>query len=155
MPTEERSFYVYPIVEVVSLLIAAFLLSGVVIFIDLKFFRLGIWATYALMGIWALIFAKIIYAVIQARFEKIVLEKKALAYEKGIFFHKRVVLPYVQITEARYTQNLLERILDIGEMFIDTAGGSKMAIVVKHMRMKHIRRILEEISKKSNVEVEE
>jgi len=86
---------------------------------------------------------------IMAKFQVITLDENTISYSTGILATKRVTLPYARITETSYAQGILERILGVGTVSIDTAGGSDVAIRVGNVRYSDIKKLLQEIGEKT------
>lgn len=74
------------------------------------------------LGVIAVGLLGIIGAFVFAYSHIITIESNALVYRTGILSKKEFTLPYVSITEANYQQSLLERILGLGHIKIDTPG---------------------------------
>ena len=58
-------------------------------------------------------------------------------------------MPYVKITEAGYSQGLIQRIFGVGTLTLDTAGGSAVAIYLSDIKRSDIDEVLSEVREKS------
>jgi uncharacterized membrane protein YdbT with pleckstrin-like domain len=95
----------------------------------------------------AVIYIAILYA--RAKFEVITLEDSSIRHTRGVLSQMSVVLSYSKITEATYTQTLMQRIIGVGNLHLDSAGGSMMAIHVQDVKKSDIDRTMENTRKKS------
>jgi len=93
--------------------------------------------------------AYILLAVLVTKFHTITLEEQTITYHSGIISTRKIVLPYAKITEASYTQGLTQRIFGVGTLRVDTAGGADVAIHMADVRYADLKKILDEINKKS------
>jgi membrane protein YdbS with pleckstrin-like domain len=98
----------------------------------------------------AVIYIAILYA--RAKFEVITLEESAIRHTRGVLAQKSVVLSYSKITEATYTQTIFQRVIGIGNMHLDSAGGSMMAIHIMDVKKADIDKTMENARKKSGDE---
>ncbi len=137
-----KNYHPSPIIDIVSSLIGGLVLSVVVFFLRQY---ISTYFSLALGAIWGIMILKIIWSIISVRFQTIVLAKRGVEYVQGVISQHRVILPYDQITEAKYTQSIMERIFNIGSLYLDTAGGSKMAIHVHNLSMDVIHEILDNL----------
>lgn len=140
-----RSFNPHPIVAVTKVIIMALLLTALLYVMKDVVER--IFATL-LLSLWLVAFIFVSISLIAARFHTLSLEENSIIYNSGILSLRRIVLPYAKITEASYTQSLIQRIFGVGSLNIDTAGGNNVAIHVHDIRYGHLKRILEEINSK-------
>ena len=143
----KRSFNPNPIVHVTRMFLVALAISALLIF-GMKFIPEDI-IMKVLLVIWVLAVIYIALANIMVKFRTISLHENALNYREGILSSKKVVLPYVKITEATYVQSFVQRIFRVGTLKIDSAGGSFAAIFVHDVNTKDLDEILEEINAKT------
>jgi uncharacterized membrane protein YdbT with pleckstrin-like domain len=141
----ERSFNPHPIVAVTKVIIMAALLS--ILLYVMKDVVERIFSTL-LLSLWLVAFVFVTISLIAARFHTLTLEENTIAYNSGILSLRRIVLPYAKITEASYTQSLIQRIFGVGSLNIDTAGGDSVAIRIHDIRYGHLKTILDEINAK-------
>jgi len=81
-----------------------------------------------------------------AHFQTVTLEEKTFVYASGILSHKQVTLPYSKITEANYSQGILERLLGIAILKIDSAGFSDSQIRLADIRFSDVQKTLDMIN---------
>ncbi|MEW6748522.1 MAG: PH domain-containing protein [Candidatus Micrarchaeota archaeon] len=140
-----RSFHPYPIVGVTKSAIIAVLLSALVFVLrdllkDLMLPLLG-----AVIGLSLLM---IIFAFIAARFHTLTISDTSISYHTGVISTRNIVLPYAKITEASYTQGLIQRLFGVGTLNLDTAGGSAVAIHITDIKRSDIEDVLTEVRTK-------
>jgi len=140
-----RSFNPYPVVRVIKIFISVVILSLLLYAVQGYIER--IW-TILLLAVWLLGIASGMIAIISAKFHTITLDESSMVYQSGILSTRRVVIPYAKVTEASYTQDLIQRIFGIGTLNVDTAGGSNVAIHVLDIKHSHLILILEDIRRK-------
>ncbi|MBU1166028.1 PH domain-containing protein [Candidatus Micrarchaeota archaeon] len=102
--------------------------------------------------IWIISLIYIATIFIMSRFYSITLDEKSVTYKRGIFWTKEIMLPYHRITEATYIQGIVQRILRVGTLIVDTAGGSHMAIHVEDIKSSDLKMIIGEIKTKSHAD---
>jgi uncharacterized membrane protein YdbT with pleckstrin-like domain len=103
----------------------------------------------ALALIWIAAIGLALVAFISVRTITITIEENILSYSRGILTTRKVLLPYAKITETSYVQGILERLLGIGTLSIDTPGGSEVAIHVSGLRYDDVKELLHEINRRS------
>ena len=81
-----------------------------------------------------------------AHFQTVTLEEKTFVYSSGILSHKQVTLPYSKITEANYSQGILERLLGVATLKIDSAGFSDSQIRLTDIRFSDVEKTLDMIN---------
>lgn len=140
-----RSFHPYPIVGVTkSVIIALFL--GAVIFVLQGF--LGLLAIPLFLAVAGISLLMIILAFTAARFHTLTIEESSISYQTGVLSTHSVVLPYPKITEASFTQGLIQRIFGVGTLNLDTAGGSVVAIHISDIKRSDIEEVMKEVKTK-------
>jgi uncharacterized membrane protein YdbT with pleckstrin-like domain len=102
-----------------------------------------------LLALWLIGLAFVLVAFLRAKFHTITLDENTLTYNSGILSLRRIVLPFSRITEASYTQDLVQRIFGVGTLNVDTAGGSDVAIHVHDIKYKDLKMILDDINRRS------
>ncbi len=140
-----HSFHPYPIVAAVKIFLMDVLLSA--LFFFLRDYIESIFITL-LLALWLIGFAFMLVAFLRSRFYTVTLEGNTLTYNSGILSLRNVVLPYERITEASFTQDVVQRIFGVGTLNVDTAGGSDIAIHVHDIRHKDLKAILAAINLK-------
>ncbi len=100
-----------------------------------------------LLWLIAILYVALIYAA--AKFEVITLSETSVTHTKGVLSRRNVVLPYVKVTEATYSQTLMQRIFGVGTLHLDSAGGSMVAINVANIKKRDIDMIIADVNKKS------
>ncbi len=143
------SFNPNPIVGVFRILFLAILLSLIAFTFKDMIDRIFL----PLVGItWlvAIIYIAILYA--RAKFEVITLDENSIKYTRGVLAQHSVVLSYSKITESTSTQTLVQRIIGVGNLHLDSAGGSMMAIHMHDVKKADIDRTMENARNKSGKE---
>jgi len=92
--------------------------------------------------VWGLTILSGIFLFIKERFVSLEIGDHDLVYKKGILFTRTVLVPYEKVTDARYSQGLLERIFGLGTLDVDTAGTSDIAIKMPGVHRKDMEEIL-------------
>jgi len=140
-----HSFNPNPVAEAIRLILLAFVFT-----IALLIFRESIKNIVHLIyfAVWGIALIKIAHLYVTARFHVVTLDKSTITYTKGILSQKKVILPYPRITETTFDQSLIQRLFNVGNLRIDSAGGTHIAIHVDNVQKKEVDKILEMINKK-------
>jgi len=77
------------------------------------------------------------------------IEENSLNFRKGIFSIETMSIPYVRITNAKFKQNLLQRIFGVGHIIIDQEDSES---VWKNYDQETANKITNQISSKSNIQ---
>jgi uncharacterized membrane protein YdbT with pleckstrin-like domain len=141
-----RSFHPSPVVAAVKIVIYVVAFTALLALVQ-NLIR-GIFLQL-LLFVWLAGFALLLLAFIRARFQTITLDDNTITYTGGVLATKKSVLPYARITETSYTQGLLERLLGVGTVSIDNAGGPGVAIRMYNVRYSDIKLLLQEINAKT------
>lgn len=136
------SYHPFPIVSIIKSIILTIIL--IVLAFMLRDF-LGSFTLIVVLIIAALGFLGVTRALIVAQTYTVTLGEKGITFTQGLFARKEVVIRYSQVTEASYTQGLLQRIFGIGNISVDTPGGSEMAMRLPDVRHSDIRKTLDRI----------
>ena len=140
-----RSFHPYPIVGATKTSII-FLVLALALFIVRDFLGDYFLMAFLLLGfIGALL---ILLPFITARFHTLTVEESSVSYHAGIISTRNIMLPYSRITEASYTQGLVQRMFGVGSLNLDTAGGADMAIKMIDVKYSDIKAVLGEVKAK-------
>ncbi len=83
-----------------------------------------------------------------SRFKTIELGDRTITYQSGILSSRKITLAYDKITEASFYQHLTDRIVGVGTLNIDTAGGMPIAINVADVRAADYKTIMDQINAK-------
>ncbi len=141
-----RSFHPTPLVAAVKILLYVVVFTALLMVVQNMLAGLFI---QLLAGVWLAGVLFVLLASVTARFQTITLDENTIIHSGGVLATKRTVLPYGKITETSYTQGLLERLLGVGTISIDTAGGSEIAIRVHNVRYEDIKNLMHEINRKT------
>ena len=76
----------------------------------------------------------------------ITLEEKTIIYRFGVFTRTEYNLPYSKITEARFSQGVVEQLLGLGTLTLDTAGYTDIPLHIHDIRLPDIRKTLDAIN---------
>lgn len=144
-----HSFHPFPAVRMAQVLISWVVLTGLLVYYGSTLGQLQL-PVIGVVGILSLIFLVLVF--LRSRFETVTLEDKAISHTVGLLSTKKVVVPYSHITETKYSQSIMHRILGVGSLRVDSAGGSDVAINVEEVRKKDLDSILAAISDKSHPE---
>lgn len=136
------SFHPFPVVSIISAAVMTSALSALVYL--LRDF-LGDFFMLVLVLMLAIGFLRILNLLVMSQTLSITLSDSGIIYARGIFARKEVVLPYSQVTEASFTQGILQRLLGIANLDIDTPGGANMAIHFSDARYEDVKRVLDRI----------
>ncbi len=77
------------------------------------------------------------------------LETNAILWREGVFSVAKITIPYAKTTNATFTQSLLQRLFSVGDVIIDQEDSESVLDGVDSVSA---HKILEEISKKSNIQ---
>ncbi|MBD3209983.1 PH domain-containing protein [Candidatus Micrarchaeota archaeon] len=146
----EYRYHPYPVVGAVKMFLLGLIFSAFILGASpiLKALTLPVTAL-----IWIIILLKIITIFIAARYKQVTLKDGSVTYRVGILSHHSTVLPYHKITEASYRQGLVQRGFGVGTLRLDTAGGSRMAIHIADIRKGDLKKTLDVINRKTELEV--
>jgi len=143
------SFHPYPLANALQAAVFG-IIASILLFLVRDGF--GSLLVIALALVWALALLAAIFSFIRAHFQTLTLEENTLSYTTGILSSHRIVLPFSKISEASFSQSLAERIVGIGTIVIDTPGGATQVIRVPSVRYADIKRVMDEINRKSHHE---
>ena len=141
----ERSFHPYPIVAITRITLMSIILSSIILY--LRDYIENIYITL-LIVVWLIGLAFMLVAFISTRFQTLILEDNTMMFRSGLISLRKVVLPYAKITEASYTQGIIQRVFGVGTLLVDTAGGANVAIHMSDIKYADLKRILDEINSK-------
>lgn len=140
------SFHPYPIVAITRIFLMGLLLSALMYL--LRDYLEGIFPPLIIL-IWLISAAFMLVAFIATRFHTITLDENTLMYRSGLISLRKVVLPYARITEASYSQGIIQRLFSVGTLNVDTAGGANVAIHINDIKYSDLQLILDEINSKA------
>jgi len=137
-------FRPYPIITIARTMLTAIALS-IALFLAREWI-MGIF-TSLLVAVWlvAIVYAAI--AFVYSRFQLIIIEGQTITYKSGILSTRDIVLPFSKITETGYYQTLFQRIFGVGNLRLDTLGGS--AIIVDDILYRDMKTILAAVNGKT------
>jgi len=73
-------------------------------------------------------------AMVYEKFNEIDVGNTSVAIKKGMLSVKSIVIPYAKITDMNIHRSLLDRLLKLGLMEINTAGSEGMEVVFPDIR---------------------
>lgn len=85
-----------------------------------------------------------------AHFHTIILNHSSVTYRSGIISRHEVTIPYSKVSEAKYSQGLIDRILNVGSLRVDSPGGTNEAIYLADIRMSDIKLTIDTINVESH-----
>ncbi len=140
-----HSFHPHPIVGATKIFLMTVFLTVFVLLVRdlLERILLPLIAALWLIGI-----VFVLVAFIASRFQTLTLEENGMLYQSGVISTRRILLQYAKITETTYTQGIVQRIFGVGTLYVDTAGGSNVAIRMNDVRHSELKKILGEIKMK-------
>ncbi len=94
-----------------------------------------------------IIFAAIKYA--QGQSYTVTIEDRDITYAYGIVSTKKFILPIDKITEANFSQNLVQKIFGLGTLDVDTPGGTNMVLQLPDVKMADIQKIVDLVDEKA------
>lgn len=127
---------------------AAWYAVGVVLMLSLYGIVIGIpyLAFGAFLGLLVIILAGLL-----RRADKYYVTDKRVIHEYRLITRKVSSAFYSKIQDLKFTQNLIERVLGIGTVHINTAGGAEVEISFKGITP-HVKRVIEEHMGKHHVQ---
>ncbi len=141
-----HSFHPTPAIAAVKLLIYVLLVTALLVLA--RDMLRGLFIQFLAVA-WLGGFFFVVLAFLTAKLQTITLDENTITYTSGLLATRRIVLPHAKVTETSYVQGPLERILGVGTVTIDTAGGSDLAIRVGNVRYDDIKKLLQEINEKT------
>lgn len=137
------SFHPWPIVRMVS---PIFL--GAVLCVGIFYYRgaFGNLAVPAITAIAAVSMAAALVAFLRTRFETVTLDDRTISHTTGILTTRKTIVPYDKVTEAKYSQSIMQRLFGVGSLRVDSAGGDGIAISVEGVRKPDLERIIAAIN---------
>src|SRR4030095_5861356 len=129
------SYHPYPIAEILRVAIFTALLVAV-LFAARQY--AGNYFYILLVLILAIGFVRISSAYISSTIYTVTLTDESIIYTYGVFSRKETSLAYSKITESSFTQSVIQRILGTGNIYIDTPGGSDVALRLAEVRYSDI-----------------
>ncbi len=140
----EHSFNPNPIIRMMKIFALAIIFSA-----GAFYFRTYIegilYSLIYLVWIIAAVYMILIYS--GSRFEVVTLGETSVKHTIGLLSQRNTVLPYAKITEKRYDQTLLERLVGLGTMHLDTAGGSAVAVHMLDVKKSDFKKVMEAVEK--------
>lgn len=140
-----RSFHPYPIVGATKTFII-FTVLALALFVVRDFLGDYFIPAFILLGFIGGFL--VILPFVASRFHTLTVEESNVSYHSGILSTRNIMLPYSRITEASYTQGLVQRLFGVGSLNLDTAGGADMAIRMVDVKYSDIKAILGEVKSK-------
>lgn len=142
-----HSFNPYPVVAVIKFFIIALVASAIVFF--LRGFLGTQLVEILLILLWLIAIFYSLMAFLKAKFQTITLDEQTISLRSGVLSTRNIIIPYIKVTEASYTQTLLQRLMGVGNLIIDTAARGDVAIRMHDVRFKDITSILGDINSKT------
>ena len=93
-----------------------------------------------------IIYAAMKYA--QGQSHTVTLDENEIIYTTGIATMKKFVLPYGKVTETNYSQTIVQRLFGLGNLSVDTPGGTDMVLRLSDVPINDIDMTLNAIKKK-------
>ncbi len=138
------SYHPYPIIGITKALIAAVLLSAALYFIRDLFPQ----SLLAAGAVWLLALLYSASLFVSSGFKTVTLGDASLTYKSGALATQQFILPYSKITEANYSQGIVERIFGVGTLSVDTPGGTDQPIRLGMVRISDIEKTIDRINAK-------
>ena len=114
--------------------------------------------TYGYLIISGLLLVYTIFAILKYLNIKYQLHNGEFVCVSGVFNKKKITIPFDKIMNIDYEQNVVQQVLDVGKLKVETAGSSKEEIELYALsldKIKEIRNIIFEYkSENKNAEIE-
>jgi membrane protein YdbS with pleckstrin-like domain len=136
------TFHPFPVVRAMKTIIVTMILI-----IMLFFFRQTLSELYLPIIAFVVAFGllSVLSAFALARTFNVTLGETAIVYRYGVTVRNEYILPYSKITEARFSQSLLEQFFGLGTLTIDTAGFMDLPLHISEVRLSDIRKAIDAI----------
>ena len=141
-----HAFNPYPAVAMAKFFLFGIIISGI-IYLWRDIFGDMLIQAFAIS--WAVFLFFILLAFIRSKFYTIELEEQSITYKAGILSTRKIIIPYSKVTESSFTQTIFQRLFDVGNLNIDTAGGSDVAIRMNDVKHSDLKIILGDINQKT------
>ncbi len=124
------------------------ILFGVPVLVILIYFAqpLGDFFLPLLGAVIVIILLYLLYSFILARSYSVTLDQTSISYRYGILSKREFVISYSKVSEAGYKQSFIQRILSLGELNVDTPGGSDMVLHLKNIKYSDIKKTLDNVN---------
>lgn len=99
-----------------------------------------------------LIIISLIYSYLKFKFSFLDLMDDFLYYEEGIIAKVRKKIPYKNITDIQLRRGILDSILGLESIYINTAGKSDYELIIKGLSIEHGDIILQKLKNKMKKE---
>jgi putative membrane protein len=109
-------------------------------------------SVYIYYGIGMFLLFYTIYAFLKYYNIKYHLNHQELIYQSGVFTKKKVTIPFENIMNIDYEQNIIQQILDVAQLKVETAGSSKEEIELYALKLDTIKDIRTIIFENKNLE---
>ena len=130
---------------IVSIFLVSSLIAGA-----LFIFEVGEYAGVIFVGLLLVQFIIFSLALLLEYFNlAYVIEDNSISFREGVFSVKTITIPYAKITNVSFSQSLFQRLFGVGNIFIDQEDSEYSW---KGVDTETAHKIIEEISKKSNIQ---
>jgi putative membrane protein len=127
-------------IAIVAILISSLILLGSSL--------LGGIALWAVVAVWGIALLAGLVAMIKEHSKSIEIGEDSLIIKTGILSTKTTVIPYWTITDVDIEQNIVDKILGLGTLSVDTAGTSNVEVVMKNLSYADLKELIEVFKKK-------
>ncbi|MBI5046568.1 PH domain-containing protein [Candidatus Micrarchaeota archaeon] len=134
------SFHPFPIVSSLKTFIICFTLV-IVIFVIRDYLGSMFLPLVGLIALIGILRITAFFAV--ARSYTVSLDENSIIYTSGIISRREFILPCSKVTESGFSQGIIQRMFGVGNLNIDTPGGSDMVIRLKDVHFKDIQKTLD------------
>ncbi len=141
-----HAFNPYPAVAMAKLLLLGVIVSGAIYLLR---DALGDFLIQAFAICWLAALFFILVAFIRSKFYSIELDDQVITYKGGVLSTRKIIIPYARVTEASFTQTIIQRIFGVGNLNISTAGGGNVAIRMNDVKHSDLVAILGDINTKT------
>ncbi|MBN2478421.1 PH domain-containing protein [Candidatus Micrarchaeota archaeon] len=133
------------------------LLSAVILTLLVHFLRsfLGTLTGMLYIGIWVLAVLLGAVAFVVHYFKEIEVEEDHMAVRTGVINSSHVWINYSNVTNVTVRKNLLERIMGVGTLEVDTSGTNKVEVIMSDLNSKDLEDVMKLLKEKSKVKVSE
>jgi len=91
----------------------------------------GLWM--AAVGVWAVIMSWVAWRVADWYYDRFILTNKRLMLVNGIITRRVAMMPLIKVTDMKYEQSPLGRMLNYGTFVLESAGQDQALSKVEHM----------------------
>ena len=134
------------------------IIFGLVVMINIFFLsdEWPVWLPFLLIGLWlAIVLVSATLTILGFKKKKYALRQKDIVYQKGLIWRKFSVLPFNRVQHAEVHQGPIERLFQLGQLKIFTAGGASSDLSISGLELEKAQAIKQFILQKTVLDEEE